>query len=197
MAARVFFGLGAPAASHPIHPGHDDTDTGQDAGGHDGRGQDGGEQDSGEAEEPAPARVPRTMPAPPAVLLAAAVALGMLPGLPAAVGVAAAGFVDRPVYAAQVLALPVPADAPPPSRVDGFTAGGLGYGLLSVALAVLIAAGAVLRTRLPGWALSAANAGRPALQRLRALHTGHVGDYVTWLLVGVVTLGAALAVSLH
>jgi multicomponent Na+:H+ antiporter subunit D len=202
MAARVFFGLGAPAASHPIHPGHDDTDTGQDAGGHDGAEQDSAEQDSaeqdsGEAEEPAPARVPRTMLIPPAVLLAAAVALGMLPGLPAAVGVAAAGFVDRPVYAAQVLALPVPADAPPATRVDGFTAGGLGYGLLSVALAVLIAAGAVLRPRLPGWASRAANTGRPALQGLRALHTGHVGDYVTWLLVGVVTLGAALGVSLH
>ena len=38
---------------------------------------------------------------------------------------------------------------------------------------------------------------RPALQRLRALHTGHVGDYVTWLLAGVVTLGAALAASSH
>jgi multicomponent Na+:H+ antiporter subunit D len=81
--------------------------------------------------------------------------------------------------------------------VDGFTVSGIGYGLLSVALALLIAAAAVLRPRLPGWALSAANTGRPALQRLRALHTGHVGDYVTWLLVGVVTLGAALAVSLH
>ena len=54
MAARVFFGLGTPAASHPIHAGQDgsDTDTRQD-----GR-EDGGEPDSGEAEEPAPARAP-------------------------------------------------------------------------------------------------------------------------------------------
>jgi multicomponent Na+:H+ antiporter subunit D len=29
-----------------------------------------------------------------------------------------------------------------------------------------------------------------AVARLRALHSGHIGDYVAWLLVGVAVLGA-------
>ena len=191
MAARVFFGLGAPATAHPIQRSDDRSDDRSDVVGDD------GEQDSGEAEEPSPARAPRTMLIPPVVLLAAALALGMLPGLPATMGVVAAGFTDQPFYAAQVLALPLPGHAALPAPVDWFTTSSLVYGLLSVALAVLIAAAAVLRTRLPGWAVAVADAGRPALRGLRALHSGHIGDYVAWLLVGVVSLGAALGVALR
>ena len=32
---------------------------------------------------------------------------------------------------------------------------------------------------------------------LRALHSGHVGDYVAWLTAGVVILGGALALAIR
>jgi len=34
------------------------------------------------------------------------------------------------------------------------------------------------------------------LARLRALHTGYVADYVTWLVVGAAVLGALFAATL-
>jgi multicomponent Na+:H+ antiporter subunit D len=37
---------------------------------------------------------------------------------------------------------------------------------------------------------------RAGLAGMRTLHSGHVGDYVTWLIVGTVALGAAWAASL-
>jgi multicomponent Na+:H+ antiporter subunit D len=36
-----------------------------------------------------------------------------------------------------------------------------------------------------------------AIHRLRRLHSGHIGDYVTWLTVGVVTLGVIFALILR
>jgi multicomponent Na+:H+ antiporter subunit D len=50
-----------------------------------------------------------------------------------------------------------------------------------------------LRTALPG---ASGRALRQALSGLRTLHSGHVGDYVTWLVVGVVVLGATFAAAL-
>jgi hypothetical protein len=63
-----------------------------------------------------------------------------------------------------------------------WTPAGVLLGLLSTALAVGLAAVAVTRPKLftaPGWALP-----------LRRLQSGHVGDYVAWLLVGTTVLGA-------
>ncbi|MFF0223859.1 complex I subunit 5 family protein [Streptomyces sp. NPDC004629] len=106
-------------------------------------------------------RVPDTMTAVPAVLLAAALAVGVVPGFAAAVarGVDAAGSGD--------------VHWRPP---------GVLLGLLSTGLAVALACRAVVRPRrvpAPGWA-----------QRLRRLQSGHVGDYVAWLLLGAAALGA-------
>ncbi|MER5525559.1 NADH-quinone oxidoreductase subunit D, partial [Streptomyces sp. NPDC002677] len=63
-----------------------------------------------------------------------------------------------------------------------WTATGVLLGCLSTLLAVGLAALAVTRPGLlvtRGWALP-----------LRRLQSGHVGDYVAWLLVGAATLGA-------
>jgi hypothetical protein len=35
---------------------------------------------------------------------------------------------------------------------------------------------------------------RPALEALRTLHSGAIGDYVTWLVVGMTVLGGLFAV---
>ncbi|MFI6854103.1 hypothetical protein [Streptomyces sp. NPDC050416] len=58
-----------------------------------------------------------------------------------------------------------------------WTPPGVLLGLASTALALALAAVAVTRPR--GRALP-----------LRRLHSGHVGDYVAWLLVGTTLLGA-------
>ena len=115
---------------------------------------------------------------------------------------AAARFIDRSSYAAAVLGggaspgaiVPVPtpsAHVPTPGLRDWLLA------FLTVFSALGLAAIALfrgpLRDLLPGVSGRGLRAG---LSGLRTLHSGHVGDYVTWLVVGTVALGAAWAASL-
>jgi multicomponent Na+:H+ antiporter subunit D len=188
MAARIFLGLGAPAARYPAHVRRADRDADADD-------QEAEDQDSGEAEDQPLGQAPRTMLIPPGVLLAAALVLGLTPALPAALDKAAFDFVDRPAYAARILGLPIPAAHPPSTHLAGFSFGTICVSLLSVVLALTIAAVALGRERVPEWTAKVLRPAVAILGGLRALHTGHVGDYVTWLLVGVVVLGAALTVT--
>jgi multicomponent Na+:H+ antiporter subunit D len=124
---------------------------------------------SGTGEEPETAaplrRVPVPMLAVPAVLLTASLLTGAVPGCPAAIG--------RALAATGRAAAPVP---------PHWSAAGVGLGLASTALAVALAALAV-RT---GSLREGLNWTRP----LRALHSGHIGDYVAWLFAGTLLLGA-------
>jgi multicomponent Na+:H+ antiporter subunit D len=143
-------------------------------------------------------RVPRTLTVTMIALLAGGLALGLVPGLADDAAGAAARFVDRGAYAATVLhGEPTPlagagaVHVPEPGVRDWLLA------LLTVAGAFSLAAVALLRGPLhdlprgaPGRWL------RAALGGLRLLHSGHVGDYVTWLVVGTVALGAAWAAGL-
>ncbi|MDT0612576.1 complex I subunit 5 family protein [Streptomyces lancefieldiae] len=151
VAARVFLGLGP-------RPRDGDGEGAPDA-----------YETTGSGEEPETrqrlGRVPDTMTAVPALLLAGALAAGAVPGFGDAVahatsGATTAGLVRTSVH---------------------WTWHGVGLGLLSTLLAVGLAAVAVTRPGLltaPGWALP-----------LRRLQSGHVGDYVAWLLVGTTVLG--------
>ncbi|MFG3112185.1 complex I subunit 5 family protein [Streptomyces tendae] len=111
-------------------------------------------------------RVPDTMTVVPALLLAGALAAGAVPAFGNAVARAmseatSAGLVHTSVH---------------------WTPLGVDLGVLSTVLAVALAALAVGRPGLlaaPGWALP-----------LRRLQSGHIGDYVAWLLVGTTVLGA-------
>ncbi|MET9911581.1 complex I subunit 5 family protein [Streptomyces sp. NPDC006476] len=110
-------------------------------------------------------RIPDTMTAVPAVLLAAALAVGVGPGfgdvVARSVNEAGSGGVIGSVE---------------------WTGPGVLLGLLSTGLAVGLAALAAVRPKLltcPDWALP-----------LRRLQSGHVGDYVAWVLVGAALLGA-------
>ncbi|MFE7173960.1 complex I subunit 5 family protein [Streptomyces sp. NPDC057616] len=143
VAARVFYGLG-PAP------------------------RDGGYETTGSGEQPETGRllrhVPTTMTAVPAVLLAAALTVGLVPGFAALVshGVSEAGSGGLVV------------------TVPHWTLPGVLLGLLSTLLALALAATAVTRPGLlaaPDWSLP-----------LRRLQSGHVGDYVAWLLVGTALL---------
>ncbi|MEV0091207.1 proton-conducting transporter membrane subunit [Streptomyces sp. NPDC050738] len=141
VAARVFLGLGPRPTGDPA------------------------QETDGEGEKPETTaqlgRVPATMAAVPAVLLAGSLAVGLAPGLTAATG----------------RAFGVPAHEAP-----HWSPAGLLLGLVSAALAVGLATAAV---RAPahqepyGWT-----------GPLRRLHSGHIGDYVAWLLMGAALLGA-------
>ncbi|MFI5972258.1 complex I subunit 5 family protein [Streptomyces sp. NPDC051452] len=110
-------------------------------------------------------RVPDTMTVVPALLLAAALAVGVAPGF--------GDLVARSVNEAGSGGAHASAQ---------WTAHGALLGVASTALAAALAALAVTR---PGW-LAAPGWAEP----LRRLQSGHVGDYVAWLLVGATVLGA-------
>ncbi|WNM33116.1 complex I subunit 5 family protein [Streptomyces sp. Li-HN-5-11] len=146
VAARVFLGLGP-------------------------RPEEGQDQDrtTGSGEEPETRqrlkRVPTTMRAVPAVLLAGALAVGVVPGFADLVAHAVDEAGTWGVFSSVHWTVP-----------------GVLLDVLSTLLAVVVAAVAVTRPRpsaAPGW-----------VQPLRRLQSGHLGDYVAWLLVGTAVLGA-------
>ncbi|AYG78969.1 NAD(P)H-quinone oxidoreductase chain 4 1 [Streptomyces hundungensis] len=141
VAARVFFGLGP----RPLDERGCETE--------------------GEDEEPETqgwiGRVPATMVAVPALLLAGSLTAGMVPGLGTAVGRA---------FGVE------------PDHMPQWTPLGALLGLASAALGAGLSAASV---RAP-----AHREPRPWTEPLRRLHSGHIGDYVAWLLMGTALLGA-------
>lgn len=93
------------------------------------------------------------------------------------------------------LALGVVPPAFPP-RSPPRTTTGVVLGVVSAVLAVLVACTALYADRLPGVLTAAARPVGRALTGLRQLHSGHVGDYVAWLVVGVAALGLLLGLPL-
>ncbi|WP_369372532.1 complex I subunit 5 family protein [Streptomyces sp. cg36] len=152
------------------------------------------EETTGQGEEPeirSPQRTaPPTMTVVPAVLLALAACIGVLPAAATALAKGAAVFTDPARYTATVLALPQPAGEGNPPPAADWTMPGVLLGLLSTALAVALATAAV-HQRTPE--LSAHHPAARAVRTLRRLHSGHLGDYLAWLTVGVAALCIALA----
>lgn len=111
-------------------------------------------------------RIPDTMTAVPALLLAGSLAVGVAPGF----GEVLSHAVNEAGSGGAVV--PAPHWSPAGVLLD----------LVATALALGLAALAVTR---PGWFA----APRRALP-LRRLQSGHVGDYVAWVLVGATVLGA-------
>ncbi|GGW95513.1 complex I subunit 5 family protein [Streptomyces chartreusis] len=146
VAARVFLGLG-PAPE-------DDTEY----------------ETTGAGERPETrhrlSRIPDTMTAVPALLLAGSLAVGVAPGF----GEVLSHAVNEAGSGGAVV--PAPHWSPAGVLLD----------LVATALALGLAALAVTR---PGW-LAAPRRALP----LRRLQSGHVGDYVAWVLVGATVLGA-------
>jgi multicomponent Na+:H+ antiporter subunit D len=140
-------------------------------------------------------RTPPIMVVPPVVLMAGAIAIGLVPGVVHAVEHAAAHFRDRAAYSAAVLHGHARFADTAPSKL---TATDFGYGAASVLGAFAVAAiglfgkGAVEALPRPVLAVPTR-----ALAGLRDLHSGHVGDYVTWLTVALAALGGAFALTLR
>ncbi|WP_055588922.1 complex I subunit 5 family protein [Peterkaempfera griseoplana] len=167
-AARVFLGAGPRPQPRPHEP-----------------------ETTGEGEEPeirSPRRaLPATMPTVSALLLLLSLLVGTAPGLAVALGRGGERFTDRQGYLAAVTGTAEPALRGAAEHT--WTGSGIALGLLSAALACLLAAAAV-RLRAPaGFSRVVASAVTP----LRRLHSGLVGDYVAWLTVGVAALCAAFA----
>jgi multicomponent Na+:H+ antiporter subunit D len=131
----------------------------------------------------------------PAVLLALAMAVALIPGAVPAIEEGALRFSDHRAYAAWVLhGASVSWPALAPSHVSGED---VLYGLLSTFGALLTAGlglfGAPLRESLPG------KLERPlvsTLDGLRGLHSGHIGDYIAWWTAGAGLLGAVCLLGL-
>jgi multicomponent Na+:H+ antiporter subunit D len=114
-----------------------------------------------------------------AALLLAALVWGVWPGLDHAVTAAAARFTDSAGYAAAVLGGHAAPTEGPEVHPPGATA--YLYAAATLAGALALAALGVTGRTLPAAAMRPVNA-------LRALHSGHAGDYVAWTATGGLAL---------
>jgi multicomponent Na+:H+ antiporter subunit D len=188
-----------PAAGDGV--GSADGDGSADGGRADGGRTDGQTPAAGDGREvpersPEPWRVPLTMMLPPLALLAIGLGLGLTPGLQAHAAAAAASFSDRPVYAAQVLgthgSTTSASGAVAAAASRAVTLGGVLTDLGQVVIAIGVAALALDRRAVRLRRALAAGTGW-----LRRLHSGLVGDQVTWLVAGLALLAALGGVALR
>jgi multicomponent Na+:H+ antiporter subunit D len=209
-AGRIWLGWGSDESSRPEtgtadDPGEESEDESDTAGpegkpgsrgkpGSEGKpgtdGEHGGRQGSGRRK-----RVPLTMVLPPLALLGIGLGLGLTSGIEEHAVSAAAAFSDRASYAAGVLGThgsPLPPKGPAVPSSPALSAGGVltDLGQVLVALAV---AGIALDRRAAGLRRVLAAGTR----WLRRLHSGLVGDQVTWLAAGLALLAALGEAALH
>jgi multicomponent Na+:H+ antiporter subunit D len=138
-------------------------------------------------------RIPIIMLVPVVALLATGLTLGLMPGLATLAHDAAYQLLDSTGYAAAVLD-GTPA-VPPPTPVESWTASGLLLGLLSVLLALVVAAVGLYANRLPQLFRRGADVLTLPFRAVRSAHSGHLGDYVVWLLLGMTLLTIGLAAT--
>ena len=151
----------------------------------------------GEEPEHMPGRVsPALLFGPALALLAVGLGLAFTPGLAGRATQWAQRLEDRPAHSAEVLGGVVPPHVSPPAFHPG--AAPYVYGAVSTVGAFAFALFGLYRRRLPvllrraGGRLTAGPA-----DRLKALHSGVVGDYVAWLTFGAAALGGLLALTVR
>jgi multicomponent Na+:H+ antiporter subunit D len=178
VAGGVFYGLGDPPSEDPQMAQESSEET--------------SETDQGKR------RTPLTMIIPPAVLVAAAFAAGLLPGLGAVAERAAVRFQDQAAYNTVVLsgARAAQTATPYPAEPAGVTVTAVVIGLATAAGAVLLAFLALYWRRLP-LLRRGFEPGTGLVRPLRRFQSGVVNDYVTWIVIGVACLGGALAFSIR
>jgi multicomponent Na+:H+ antiporter subunit D len=143
-------------------------------------------------------RTPLTMIVPPAVLVVAAIAAGLVAQFPSMVQDAAIRFEDQAGYNATVLAgahiaHPVALAAAEPT---GITLSAVLTGLGSTIAALILAFLALYWRRLPllrrGY-----EPGAGLTAPIQRFQSGVVNDYVTWLVLGLACVGGALALVIR
>ncbi len=133
--------------------------------------------------------------APPLVCIAAAIGLTFVPGLGTRVLQAANRLSFQPGYLHAVYTGTSPALALPPGINESPGSSAL-RGCFATLLAVLLALSSVFRGRLSRLLRLGASLEGP-LVWLRAIQSGHVGDYVLWLTIGSATLGLGYLILLR
>jgi multicomponent Na+:H+ antiporter subunit D len=142
----------------------------------------------------APGFTPKVVVVSATILIVAGLVFASLPGFAHHIQDAAARFTDRSLYDASVLGRPLP--ALPSAEHPGTAVHSVGLGLLTAAGSLALGA-ALLRQHRPF-----AQSERPAgplgvvVLRLRRLHSGQIGDYVAWAMLGFAALGGALALTI-
>jgi len=138
-------------------------------------------------------RTPAVMSGTAAVLVFAALAIGFVPQLKVGARKAAVDMTDTAGYQSRVLdRTPLPPPAPVRTPVE---AGEFARGLATVLAAVALAAAALFQRRLPRAARAASRSLSAGIEPLRKLHSGHIGDYIAWLTVGVAAMGGLLTLA--
>jgi multicomponent Na+:H+ antiporter subunit D len=141
-------------------------------------------------------RTPLTMIIPAAVLVTAAIVIGVLPHLGAAVQAQAVRFQDQGAYNAAVLngAHVAHPAAVYPQEIAGLSAADLAGGAASAAGAVVLALAALYWRRLPVLRRRC-EPGQGLAGPIRAFQSGVINDYVTWIVFGVACLGGAMVLA--
>ena len=148
-----------------------------------------------EPETHGPTNLPPSMTAAAAALVALSAAVGLVPHFGEAALAAAARFVDSSGYAATVMAsshgpFPVAAPAALPHE--------FAKPAIAIVVAAAIAAAALFRRHLPDrLRRSARRIAGAAYAVPHRLHSGHVGDYVTWLVLGAAAITGVASLAAH
>jgi multicomponent Na+:H+ antiporter subunit D len=183
-AGRIWLGWGASESSRP------DTGTEDDPGE---EAEDRSDTADGRARSGRLRRVPLTMVLPPLALLAIGFGLGLTSGIEEHVASAATAFSDRTAYAATVLGGSIPAGG----RVAVPASPAASAGGVLADLGQVLAALGVAGIALDRWAVGLRRALAAGTGWLRRLHSGLVGDQVTWLVAGLALLAALGVAALH
>ncbi len=178
VAGGVFYGLGDPPSEGP------------------GMAEEASEETS--ETEAAEGRTPLSMIGPATALAAGAVVIWLLPRLGPEVGAAAVRFQDQAAYNAAVLfgrhvSHPV---APHPLNAAGVSLSSVVTAIGSVAGSVLLALAGLYWRRLPVLRRGL-EPGTGLVRLIEGFQSGMVNDYVTWVVVGLACVGAALAVTMR
>jgi len=138
-------------------------------------------------------KIPVTMLVPVVALLAGGLTLGLVPGLPTLAHDAASQLLDHTGYAAA--ALDGVSAVPSPAPTESWTLSGLLLGVLSVLLALVVAATGLYLHRFRRLFSQVPPVVTLPFRALRTAHSGHLGDYVVWLLIGMTLLTIGLAIT--
>lgn len=181
-AGRVFLGWGATEAqTHDDDSGRADEHSGEQA------------DDETQPETDGPHdRTPWVLWLPALVLLLGGLAVGVAPGVEHAAKLAAARFVDRHGYVAAVLGGHRPGNASV-SAANGSDLTDYLYGAVTTVGALALGAASLFGHRLHGRVKRV----HASARWLRALHSGHPGDYVTWVTAGTAIITGAFAITLR
>ena len=128
------------------------------------------------------------------VLLVGTLAEGVFPGARAAADHASAYFTDPLGYARAALDHAGGVAVAP--RNPGWSGLGVGLGIASAILAVAVAGVGLYGGRLSERAGSFGKATARVFEGLRSVHSGHIGDYVAWLMTGVAAFAAIIGLPL-